>query len=447
MEINFSAALRLSGQPSLVVAFVGAGGKTSAMFALACQYGSAFVTTTTHLGDWQSSLADRHFVVEDESDVVSLRQNLHSGVILVRGADTHDGRLAGIDSKSLNALHDLALARQLPLLIEADGARQLPLKAPAEHEPAVPAFADVVVVVAGLSALGQPLTSDWVHRPERFAALAALKPGQAMTPLAVACVLAHPQGGLKAIPPPARRVCLLTQAKSSEQQAAAGWIAKQLLPSFDAVLVAASQPGDLLACFESTVGIVLAAGAATRYGRPKQLLDWNGEPLVRHSARMAIAAGLSPVIVVTGAHAEEVEVALEGLDVHVVYCQGWAEGQAASLRAGLQKVNEMADGVARIPGGAIFLLADQPYVTPLLLRSLCETHARTLAPIVAPMVDGRRGNPVLFDRSTFPELSALQGDVGGRALFSSYRIEWLPWLDPQLLLDVDTPDDYRKLVA
>ena len=70
-----------------------------------------------------------------------------------------------------------------------------------------------------------------------------------------------------------------------------------------------------------------------------------------------------------------------------------------------------------------------------------------LAPIVAPLVDGRRGNPVLFDRSTFPELLALTGDVGGRALFSRYPIEWLPWLDAAVLLDVDTPDEYRKLLA
>ncbi|MFZ6028398.1 MAG: selenium cofactor biosynthesis protein YqeC [Chloroflexota bacterium] len=443
MEIKFSAALRLSTQGATSIAFAGAGGKTSAVFALARQCGQAFVTTTTHLGNWQAALADRHLVLEPDRDISTLVQPSPAGVVLVTGPATAGKRLAGVDVESLDALRRLALACQIPLLIEADGARQRPLKAPAEYEPAIPAFVGVVVLVAGLSALGQPLAPDCVHRPERFAALAKLQAGQPITPESVARLLSHPQGGLKAIPPGAHRVCLLTQAQSSDRQAAAGWIAGKLSASFDATLIAAAQPDRLQACFESTAGVVLAAGAATRYGEPKQLLDWRGEPLVRRAARTAIDAGLSPAVVVTGAHADSVRAAVAGLDVTIVHCPDWAEGQAASIRAGLRT----AVKAARLPGSAIFLLADQPYVTAVLLRALCERHANTLAPIVAPLADGRRGNPVLFDRSTFPALLALRGDVGGRALFSCYRIEWLPWHDPQLLLDVDTPDDYRKLIG
>jgi probable selenium-dependent hydroxylase accessory protein YqeC len=108
----------------------------------------------------------------------------------------------------------LALADdfRVPLLIEADGSRMRPLKAPGEHEPPIPAFATQVVVVAGLTALGQPLTSDWVHRPERFAALSGLEMGQAITSEAVARALSHLSGGLKNIPAGARRVVLLNQA-------------------------------------------------------------------------------------------------------------------------------------------------------------------------------------------------------------------------------------------
>jgi CTP:molybdopterin cytidylyltransferase MocA len=69
-----------------------------------------------------------------------------------------------------------------------------------------------------------------------------------------------------------------------------------------------------------------------------------------------------------------------------------------------------------------------------------------LAPIVAPLVDGKRANPVLFDRTTFPELMALSGDVGGRAIFSKLPVDYLTWHDQSLLTDVDTLDDYRKLI-
>ena len=97
-------------------------------------------------------------------------------------------------------------------------------------------------------------------------------------------------------------------------------------------------------------------------------------------------------------------------------------------------------------GAAIFLLADQPQITPTIIRALSEEHARMLAPIVAPLVDDQRANPVLFDRVTFPDLMALSGDVGGRAIFSKYPVNYLTWHDESLLSDVDTPQEYEKLV-
>ena len=79
------------------------------------------------------------------------------------------------------------------------------------------------------------------------------------------------------------------------------------------------------------------------------------------------------------------------------------------------------------------------------MRSLLDQHTHTLAPIVAPLVDGRRGNPVCFDRVTFPDLLSLSGDTGGRALFSRYPVIYFPWHDANALLDVDTLDDYQRL--
>jgi molybdenum cofactor cytidylyltransferase len=94
----------------------------------------------------------------------------------------------------------------------------------------------------------------------------------------------------------------------------------------------------------------------------------------------------------------------------------------------------------------VYLLADQPHVSKELLSSLVELHATTFAPLVAPEVQGQRGNPVLFDRQTFPALFALEGDVGGRPLFSRYKAIRLPWHDPSILLDIDSPEDYRQLL-
>lgn len=445
--MNLAQALR---NPSgACLAFAGAGGKTTAIFQLAQQLFSAgkspssvIVTTTTHLGAWQGELASQRLALHPGQAPAALLVNLPPGVLLLTGPEDDEGRLTAPDGEALREIYAITRENGWTLLIEADGARGLPLKAPAEHEPVIPDFVDLVVVVAGISAMGQSLDSSRVHRPERFAALSGLAQGEAVTAQAVGRVLLSEAGGLKGIPPHARRVALLNQADSPELQGQAHSLAGSLLAGYESVLVAAlgSAPGAVFAVHEAVAGVVLAAGGSERFGQPKQLLTWQGETLARRAAQAALQGGLSPVVVVTGAHQEQVIQALAGLPVRLVSNPDWTTGQSTSLRLGLSALPPEV-------GAAIFLLADQPAVTPTLLAALVEAHARGLHPLAAPLVDGQRGNPVLFDRSLFGELQQLQGDVGGRALFSRYPIHYLPWHDADLLLDIDTPEDYQRLLG
>jgi molybdenum cofactor cytidylyltransferase len=215
----------------------------------------------------------------------------------------------------------------------------------------------------------------------------------------------------------------------------------------------------IFAVHEPIAGIILAAGASSRFGRAKQLLDWKGQPFVRAVAKTALEAGLGPVVVVTGANAEQVQAAVNDLDVTVVHNEEWKGGQGSSIRAGIAALtpgppSALLRDATQSPrvgegnlGGAIFLLVDQPQVTTSVIRALVEKHAEGLFPVVAPMVIDRRANPVLFDRITFPDLMKLEGDVGGRAIFHRYRVEFLPWHDDRLLLDVDTPEMYQRLIS
>lgn len=193
---------------------------------------------------------------------------------------------------------------------------------------------------------------------------------------------------------------------------------------------------------ESTVAsIILAAGGGTRFGEAKQLLDWEGQSLIAHTADTAWMAGLEPVIAVVGAAADAVAPVLASRPVQVVRNYRWEEGLSSSLFTGIAALPTETDA-------AIFMSVDQPLITPRLLQRFIERRHESGRGIIVPQTpDGQPGNPVLFASRYFPELARLTGDVGGRVLLERYAddIAYLPVDDPYTLMDVDTPDAYRRM--
>ena len=186
--------------------------------------------------------------------------------------------------------------------------------------------------------------------------------------------------------------------------------------------------------------VVLAAGASTRFGRSKQLLDWRGKPLVAHVADVALNAGLDPVIVVLGCEAEYVYAALADRPVTKLVNWRWEEGMSTSVQTGLSAVPPHVEG-------ALFLQCDQPLVSPDLLCELVARFHGARGAIVHPIHGGQRGTPVLFPRRFFAELSRVGGDQGGRFLIKRHPDEAIavPVDDPDVFTDVDTPTDYADL--
>ena len=446
------------------MAFVGAGGKTTAMFKAARELSTGqdrnisrktvFVSTTTHLGAWQAGIADQAICVNSLPEISKLEKNLPTGVTLLIGEETNN-RLSGLSADILEKVRRIAEERNVPLLVEADGAQSCPLKAPGEHEPAIPEFSKHVVVVAGLSGIGKQLSREWVHRPEIFAELSGMNLGDEITIEAMVKVLRNNEGGLKNIPITAHRVLLLNQADTVSLQAQARSISDQLLNDYPLSIISslgkpktvgtqntdktAESQVEIFAVVENIAGIILAAGGSSRFGEPKQLLLWKGQPLIRHVVLTAMKAGLSPIVVVVGSSGQELEKVILDLPVRIVNNTEWMTGVSSSIRTGVT-------AVPKDVGGALFLQSDQPQVSQMLIKKIVESHRVTLAPITAPQINGQRGNPVLFDINTFTDLLSLNGDMGGRTLFSHFAVQWVIWHDINQLMDIDTPADYQKFL-
>ena len=186
-------------------------------------------------------------------------------------------------------------------------------------------------------------------------------------------------------------------------------------------------------------GIILAAGSSSRLGANKLLIELAGEPLVRRTARRALEAGLSPVVVVLGFEREPVAAALAGLPVALVTNPRHADGMPSSLRVGL----------GAIPGdcaAALVLLPDMPLVTPPMLAEMIDRFRAGTAPLVISLYGETAAPPTLYSRGLFPAL--LAAGEGGREVVRAHRSEAEVVRRPAgLLVDLDVPADLERLRA
>jgi molybdenum cofactor cytidylyltransferase len=192
----------------------------------------------------------------------------------------------------------------------------------------------------------------------------------------------------------------------------------------------------------STVGlIILAAGASTRMGTPKQLLPYRERSFIRYITESAIASVCQPIAVVLGANAERIKPEISQLPVQIVENQQWAEGMSSSIRVGLEAllgVNQNLEAVA-------IALCDQPFVSSQTLDRIVEVFHFTDKPIIASEYAGTLGVPVLFSRSLFSELMALKSNEGAKQLIKRHIHEVFSVPFPEGSIDIDTPTDYEQL--
>ncbi len=188
--------------------------------------------------------------------------------------------------------------------------------------------------------------------------------------------------------------------------------------------------------------VVLAAGRSTRMGtRNKLVAQVEGKPVVRHVVEALLASRARPILVVTGHDHERVEAALAHLPVTFVHNPDHAAGMATSLRAGVAALPAECDGV-------LVCLGDMPRLSAPVVDALIEAfHPEDGRSIVVPVRGGRRGHPVLFARAFFPELLALEGDVGARSVIAAHpeAVVEVEVEEPGILVDVDTPEALREL--
>lgn len=423
-----------------LVAVVGGGGKTSLMFGLAAVLpGRTVVTTTTRIFAAQMRLAPAAVVYSGgEAAELTLPLAEHPFVLVV-------GAVSG--EKALGVSPDLP-GRLLKrpdvdyVLVEADGSRMRPSKAPAEHEPVIPPETTLVVPVVGIDAVGG-WVADVSHRPERVQALTGVEADEVMTAEALGILVAHPQGGRKGVPVGARVIPLINKVETKEQLAAARRVARQALkePQIERVVIGAIQSKfPVVEVQQRVTAVVLAAGEGSRMGETKQLLPWGETTVLGQTLRNVRESAVHDYLLVSGHEAEAVEAIAREEGVVVVHNRDYAAGEMlSSLQAAVRHLNAECAAV-------LVMLADQPMVEPETIDQILTAFWQGRSDLVAPTYQGQRGNPVLIGRRYFEELLALPPGVAPRDLVKRHLDKlYLVEVDSDSILrDLDRPEEYER---
>jgi molybdenum cofactor cytidylyltransferase len=452
------AAFGLGKRPELV-AIVGGGGKTSLMFALARAWpGRAITTTTTRIfaaqmnlspgvvrigglaaGDWKADL--EALIAQVQPHLERFGQCLIVGQL---GEGSNVEKALGVPPELPGRL--LGQAGIDLVLVEADGSRMKPIKAPADHEPVIPAETTLVVPVVGIDALDGPL-DEVTHRPERVRELIvnsqrSMVNGQ-LTAVGVARLLVHSQGGLKGAPEGARIVPLINKVETAVQFAAAREIAHLALHEsrIEQVVIGALRTDlPVRAVVRRVTAVILAAGSSRRMGQTKQLLPWGDTTVLGQVIRQAQATAVTHILVVSGHEAAAVAAIAQAEGVDTVHNPDYAEGEMlSSLQTA---VRALPDSV----GAVLVMLADQPLVTPEVIGQILDAYERQPYGLVAPTYEEQRGNPVLIDRRYFADLLALPAGAAPRHLLRQHAddVLLLPVNSPGVLIDLDDPQAYEE---
>ncbi|MCD4687102.1 MAG: putative selenium-dependent hydroxylase accessory protein YqeC [Anaerolineae bacterium] len=432
-----------------VVSFIGAGGKTSALLRLADELRGdgwrVLVTTTTRLATHEIKRVPCARQIKAQTQAAEIRAWLdeYGCVFLYSRHDKAQRKIIGLHPEQIAGLMDSVNSDVL--LIEADGARRLPLKAPYDHEPVIPPDVSLVVPVAGLDALGQPLDDAHVYNAARIQARYGFPDGGTIIPPWMAVTLRDPELGLRGVPDKARVVILLNKLGTHPyDRRRARRVAQLALHStrIDAVAIGAMQAVGEPVCEvqRRVAAVVLAAGRSSRMGQSKVLLPWAGGRSVIETivARLALAR-LSDVVVVSGHRAGDVARKLKRSPTRTVHNPDYARGEMlSSLQTGL---NALPDTVS----ACLVVMGDQPALDARVIGKVMAAYAAGRGDIVMPVHRGTRGHPVLIDRRFWPELLAQEEGTPRVVLARHPRdIALVKVNTDSILRDIDTPEQYRR---
>ncbi|HED24233.1 MAG TPA: putative selenium-dependent hydroxylase accessory protein YqeC [Firmicutes bacterium] len=435
-----------------VISFYGAGGKTSLIKGLAAEISACgqkvLITTTTKI--FIPPGIPLILGSNEEQILRKLEEHYrHSAIAVLASAVLPSGKLKGIAPAAVELIRRKL---NLTVLVEADGAGRLPLKGHLQYEPVIPEKSDLIIPVIGADALGKALDHRTAHRADILAASIGVSEGTVINEEILARIFKYLKTAGRQQARHSRVVPVINKADLLDAPGKTAWRTAEKIEPGEAgeiMLITAAldeDPVKFVLNFRHghpsvmVNSVILAAGTSSRMGRDKLLLPFGGETVLGHTLKQIKQSGIGDPIVVVRPE-QCLTGMLEEKGYRFVINEDYRSGIAGSLKAGMKAVDSCSQAI-------LFALADQPLIPPALYRQIIDKYMKNFKPVTCPCYAGKRGNPVIFDRRTWPSLMKLQGDSGGREILKTIppsEIDYLTVDTKSILMDIDTEEDYCKL--
>jgi molybdenum cofactor cytidylyltransferase len=440
------------------IAFVGAGGKSALMLALADELATTdakvAVTTTTKISIDEQPENGELILEKDAEDLLAKAQKaIAKGKIPVLGAGLNErgDRVLGLEPTMIDGL-----AGEFDyVLIEADGARRRSFKIPRAHEPPVSECVTKLCIIIGLDVIEKPVNEELFHNIDGMFAL-GVKPDENFSPQLCRQLMYQPDGYLRFKTENREIFLLLNKFDVYPDRDKIFELTDELFnDSINRIIVSStnSQPFVKLIPNNSSqriTGIILAAGESKRFDGVKQLANLDGETMLGHVLTQAINSKLDNIILVLGYEKDNIIKELGELTSHekvtVIENQNYKSGMSTSIQVGLTAAIDQADAI-------MIILADQPCVTTEFMDNLLDrykySNARLGIPIIVTSTSKRHGHPVIFSQQLFPELQSITGDHGAHDIVKKNLMyaKLLRLSDGKSQFQINNPNDLKEYLG
>ncbi len=426
-----------------LICIIGAGGKTSVLFQLARELSAigmrVLVTTTTAIYYPEAGQYDEILVSTEESpELFEGRSNC--GITVLGSSVSAERKLLGVSPDFLDAVFLKGIFDYI--IVEGDGSKGRPIKAPAEHEPVIPSGTSKLLGIVGMDCVGKRVSKEYVHRPELFCKVTECREQDIINTAMVCRLVTGEKGLFKNAPAACEKYLVLNKAEEGERKAAALDIANRLSGKgslLSGIIITSFKASSFQRVGAGISGIILAAGLSRRMGTDKLLLEIGGIPVIERTIRAAVQSGLSELLLVCSS--DTVAAIGNKYRLRVIENNAPQEGQSRSVRLGVENA-------FRHSAGFMFLVGDQPYTSTEVIDRLIEEFKSGDYNAAVPVYNGKRGNPVIFSHSLRKKLMGLSGDSGGRILLEGLEesIATVKFEDELSGFDIDTREEYEMLL-